>query len=190
MKNLSKIGLVCLIALMLTCVGCSMMDEGPGAMEPTSELKPLEFMLGEWTYEGEQADTPVKGLPWGPGGKFAGSFTNRLVLDGRFMESRWQETNPNGLTSGIDIFTCGEKTGEYALHSYISDGSNYISNGVLDGLTWTCTWTTSTTDGAKVPARGVWQYSPDKASFTSTWELSADNGNTWLYWAKYHAKKK
>ena len=41
----------------------------------------LELYVGEWSYTGSGSETPL-----GPGGKFAGTSTGRMVLDGLFLE--------------------------------------------------------------------------------------------------------
>ena len=48
-------------------------------------MKRLKGLVGEWTYEGEQADPPVAGLPYGPAGKCSGTVTTRYILSGTFL---------------------------------------------------------------------------------------------------------
>jgi len=184
---------VCLIVFAFVCIGCSttlQIVDVANAPKPSPEMKKLELFVGEWTYEGEQLDTPVEGLPWGPGGKFAGGFESRFVLNGHFMEGRGSEKGPAGEGGFVGISWYDAKTKGYAVHTYLNDGTMYTETARLDGLTYTSSWPISTEDGTEVLVRGVWKFSEDRASFTSTWHLSMDDGNTWKYYAEYRGKKR
>jgi ketosteroid isomerase-like protein len=49
--------------------------------EPSPELKDLEPFVGDFSYQGEQFDTPVADLPFGGAGKYSGRGTTRFILD-------------------------------------------------------------------------------------------------------------
>lgn len=189
MKHTNKITSACLIALMLTCAGCSLLQERAGAIEPQPEMKPLEIWVGEWTYEGEQLDPPVEGLPWGPGGKFAGGFESRFVLNGHFMKGNGTEDNPGGEGGHVSLSWYDPETKGYAVHSYLNDGTVCVEKASLDGLTYKSTWPVYGEDGTKVLVKGVWEFTEDKSTFVSTWHLSVDDGKTWKYYAEYTGKK-
>jgi hypothetical protein len=192
MKHISKIATACLIVLPLTCVGCSMMDMGQDGwvpMKPTPEMQKLEGFVGNWTYTGRQADPPVDGLPWGQAGSYAGSFKERFVLGGAFMESQIEDTNPSGRTSALWMTGYDAKTKTYKADLYISDGARASVTCTLDGTTWTVNGTVTGSEGQEVLTKTVVEYSSDWSSYTATTDVSADDGKTWKNWSKETGKK-
>lgn len=152
------------------------------------EMKKLTVFVGEWTYEGEQVDPPIAGLPFGPAGKFSGKFTTRFVLDGSFQESKWQDEVPS-VTSGINITGYDAGAKKYVVNGHISDGSRSVRTATLDGRIWTSNSTMTTRKGEKVLVKSVTKYSSDWASYSSTVELSVDEGKTWKHWYREEGRK-
>ena len=159
------------------------------SQEPSPELKKLEGLVGVWAYEGEQADPPVAGLPYGGAGKYFGTLTNRFVLDGLFMEEKIEDNNPSGRTSIVTLMGYDAKAGKYTESSFISDGSSSVATATLDGRTWTSNSTMTTSEGKKVLLRSMSKYSSDWSSSTATTEVSPDNGKTWKLWYKDEGRK-
>src|SRR5438128_1656356 len=61
------------------------------APQPAPEHKRLEILVGNWIYKGEFYQTPI-----GPKDTINGRATNRFVLNGFFVESKWKETGTQG----------------------------------------------------------------------------------------------
>ena len=183
---------VCLIVFAFVCIGCSstlQWENKADAPNPSPELKKLEGLVGDWAYEGEQADPPVAGLPYGGAGKYFGTSTHRFVLDGFFMEEKIEDNNPSGRTSIFTLTGYDPKSGKYTQSSFISDGSSSVATATLDGATWTSNSTMTTSEGKQVLLRTVVKYSSDWASVTATTEASPDNGKTWKLWYKDEGRK-
>ena len=152
------------------------------------EMKKLEVFVGDWTYEGEQMEPPVEGLPFGEAGPFSGKSTLRFVLDGAFQESRFKDDAP-GTARGFGLFGYDSKEKCYVWHGYVADGSQSTSTVTLQGHTLRKDSVTTTSKGDRVPVRYIEEYSSDWSSYTSTVEASPDNGKTWKLWWKERGKK-
>jgi steroid delta-isomerase-like uncharacterized protein len=165
-------------------------DDG-SAIEPSPAMKKLEGLVGDWAYKGEQVDPPVDGLPYGPAGKFSGTFANRFILDGLFLESKTQDKNPSGKTSIFSITGFDAKTKNYVANGFVSDGSRETSVETVspDGRIWTSNSTMTTSSGKKVLVKSVAKYSSDWSSYKGTTEVSPDDGKTWKFWYKVEGKK-
>ncbi len=152
------------------------------------EMKKLEVFVGDWTYEGQQMEPPVEGLPYGEAGTFSGKLTVRFVLDGAFQESRFKDDAP--LTAiGLTLTGYDPKEKRYVNHGCVNDGSQSISTATLDGHIRKVDCITTTNKGDKVPVRFIEEYASDWSSYTSTVEASPDNGKTWKLWWKERGKK-
>ncbi len=155
------------------------------------EMKKLAALVGTWTYEGEQLDPPVAGLPYGGAGKYHGTSTERFILGGRFLESTIQDNNPSGKTTIFTITGYDPKAGHYVANAFISDGSRSASAETVsaDGRTWTTRSTMTTSTGETVPIRSVMTLSPDGTRQRSVTEVSPDGGKTWKHWYKDESRK-
>jgi len=158
---------------------------------PSPEMKKLEGLVGVWTYEGEQVDPPVDGLPYGPAGKYSGTTTNRFIMEGLFLESKTQDKNPSGTTSVLSITGYDAETKNYMANAFVSDGSRETSIESVspDGRIWTSNSTITTSDGKKVLVKSVTKYSSDWSNSSGTTEVSPDDGKTWKFWYKGESKK-
>ena len=165
-------------------------DQKAATAYPSPEMKKLEGLVGNWTYEGEQADTTAAGLPFGPAGKITGRETNRFILGGRFLECKYEdlEVAPASLSG---IFTTGynAKAKHYTDDEYCSDGSRTLGIATLEGCVWTSNGTVSTETGEKVLTKKVVKYSSNWSSYALTTEASADNGKTWSLFYTLKGKK-
>jgi len=154
-------------------------DQKAVTAQPSPELKKLEGLVGAWTYEGEQAKSPVAGLPYGGAGKYFGTSTSHFVLDGTFLEEKIEDNNPSGRTSIVTLTGYDAKAEKYTESTFISDGSSSDSTFTLNRRTLTSDSTMTTGEGKKVLSRSVAKYSSDWSSYVSTTEASPDHGKTW-----------
>lgn len=161
-----------------------------GASKLSPALKKLEVFVGDWTYEGEQFDPQVDGVPFEGSGKFSGKLTTRYVLNGSFQETHWQDDEgSSGKMSGLNITGYDPKAGHYVANGHTSDGSRSARTATLDGNIWTSHSTLTTKKGEKVLVKGVLRYSSDWSSYSAKTELSVDDGKTWKLWYTENAKK-
>lgn len=154
------------------------------------KYKVLEHMAGHWTWEGEQVDINVDSSPYGPGGRFAGSSTLQLVLDGKYLLGKFQEKSPVGkMSQGIGVVGYNAEKECYVAYDFLGDGSVAVNTFTVTGRAHKGKIDITTRTGEKLLARFVNKYAPDWKSFDSTWEVSLDNGRTWSHWAKYRSEK-
>jgi len=159
--------------------------------QPGLALQKLEGFVGDWTYQGEQVDPGVDiALPFAEDGTYSGKFTARFVLDGAFLETKWQDMEgPSGKMSGMYMTGYDANTKTYTQNARISDGTTSVRTATLDGRIWTSHSTMTTPKGEKVLVKEVVKYARDWGSYTSTVQLSVDNGKTWKHWWKERGKK-
>ena len=146
------------------------------------EQKKLEVFVGDWTYEGSVSETPL-----GPGGKFAGKATFRMVLDGLFLESRAEDKGVYGgkeiafKVMAIQWFDSIKQT--YLSHSY--DNDSFVNNSVMSvsGNTWSSTGAQTDSKGKSYKTKHSRTLSADGKTMLEKLEISTDDGKTWIpYW--------
>ncbi len=159
------------------------------APKPDPAMAKLEGLVGDWTYEGEQADTAAAGLPFGPAGKFAGAATIQFDLGGFILETKWHDEGTLGSMSGTFMVGYDAKAGHYVESTFTGDGSRTVGTVTLNGRVWTSNSTMTTGEGKKILIRRVEKYSPDWSSYRLTAEASLDDGKTWKLWFKERGRK-
>lgn len=178
LKRSAKLTVVALSWLFLLSAGFvqAQIQDRP---KPGPEQKKLEAWVGEWKYEGTLRDTPN-----GPGGKFAGKETTRMILDGLFLEHRAEDKGVYGgkemVYLGINIRWFDPKTKTYLDQHYDNDG--FVGNGVttVAGNTWTSMGTLTDSKGKVSKTRSASTFSSDGKTITTNAELSMDDGKTWM----------
>ena len=151
---------------------------------PGPEHKRLEILAGTWAYEGQTSETPL-----GPKEKFKGKLTSRFILDGFFLETRWEEKNPTGLAQGVEIHGYDAAAQQYRTYMFGNDGSQMIGTDtdIGDGIQFEYQMTDA--KGRKMLAKAAATFTPDHRQFTSRWQLSVDGGKTWMPFMEYTGKK-
>ena len=146
------------------------------------EQKKLEVFVGDWTYEGSVSETPL-----GPGGKFAGKVTFRMILDGLFLESRAEDKGVYGgkeiVFKGLTIQWFDPVKKAYLNHSY--DNDSFVNNSVMTvtGNTWNSTGAQTDSKGKTYKTKHSTTVSADGKSIIEKAEISTDDGRTWMtYW--------
>jgi hypothetical protein len=152
------------------------------------EQKKLEAFAGEWSYEGAVSDTFL-----GPGGKFAGKMTRRMILDGLFLESRAEDKGVYGgkelVYKSVEMAWFDPIKKTYNTQSFDNDG--IVSKGLLtvNGNTWTGTGTAVDSKGKTYTYRYSSTLSPDGKTYAVKNEISTDNGKTWKTYFEETGKK-
>jgi hypothetical protein len=177
---------IALLFLLAFCSATAMQAQAP-TPKPDPELKKLSVFLGHWTCEGESKTGPL-----GPGGKYTGEYTARMILGGFFFQARWAEKRPSGETRSLEIV------------GYDPVNKNLVSNGYEDGGgTWSGAVNVSGSGytytgkyflaGKQYLTRVAATFGADLMSMTRKLEISAD-GTTWTpyeeKWTKVSAAAK
>lgn len=157
---------------------------------PDPALKKLEIFVGDWTYEGEQVDPPISGLPFGPAGKYSGTSKARFIMNGFFLETIIEDHNPSGFTVIRTITGYEKDTDRYVANTFMSDGTRETSTmtASADARVWTTRSTMETKEGKEILLKRVDRFSANGSSHTSTVEASIDSGKTWKHWFKDQAR--
>jgi hypothetical protein len=160
-----------LLFLLVFCFATAMQAQAP-APKPDPALKKLSVLVGHWTYEGESKPGPL-----GPGGKFTGEYTARMILGGFFLQAGSTEKGPAGETRGLEIEAYDPVNKNFVSNWYLSDGSRF--SGVLTVSEKTLAWAGKfLLPGKQYQFKGTFVLATDLASGTYKEELSAD-GKTW-----------
>ena len=125
--------------------------------------------------------------PLGPAGTFAGKQTARWILNGFFLEFRWEEKGPLGEVGAVELDWYDAATKSYPYQGFQNNGDMYSANGTVSGNDWKSSGTV-THQGIKYQTRGTSTFAADGKSFTWQNEVSAD-GKTWQVFAKGKATK-
>ena len=160
-----------LLLPLVVCFATAVQAQAP-APKPGPEVKKLHVLVGHWTYEGEYKPGPL-----GPGGKFAGEYTARMILGGFFLQEQFTEKGPAGETRRLEIDGYDPMNKNLCSQSYADDGSTYSGVITVSGnrYTWAGKWVIA---GKQYQYKGTFVLAPDLASGTYKEELSGD-GKTW-----------
>jgi hypothetical protein len=176
-KGSIQLTIVALSWLLLLSAG-SVQAQTQERPKPGPEQKKLEVWVGEWKYEGSAKDSPL-----GPGGKFAGKQTARMILGGLFLETRWEDKGTYGgqemILQGIDVQWYDALTKKYVDHAFDNDGSASTGVTTVNGNTWTSMSTRTDTKGKTFKVKGTSTLSSDGKTCAASAEVSADDGKTW-----------
>jgi hypothetical protein len=160
-----------LLLALVVCFATAMQAQAQ-APKPDPELKKLRVVVGDWTYEGE-----AKPGPLGPGGKFTGEYTARMILGGFFLQERWTEKGPAGETRGLALDGYDPVNKNFSGEMYSDDGSTLSAVLTITGNTWTFAGKLVAA-GKPYQFKGTFVLAADLASGTYKTEISAD-GKTW-----------
>ncbi|MCW5556868.1 MAG: DUF1579 family protein, partial [Verrucomicrobiae bacterium] len=177
------------IALLISCIGilCPLQIQGQSQDQPQPgpEHKKLEAWVGEWSYEGGGPASP-----FGPAAKFQGKASVRMVLNGFFLEDRWQDTSDNGyVTQGIVLTGYDSTKKTYTEYGFENDGLASSTVSTLEGNVCTSVGTRIDKTGKVYKTKFIRVLATDGNGFTQKAEYSSDDGKTWLLWWELTAKK-
>jgi len=120
-----------LLLVLVACFATAMQAQAP-APKPAPEVKKLRSVVGDWTYEGEYKPGPL-----GPGGKFAGEYTARMILGGFFLQEQFREKGPAGETRSLALDGYDPVKKNFPGELYSDDGSRITAAFTITGNTWT-----------------------------------------------------
>jgi hypothetical protein len=172
----ATLALLCLLSALPFCAP-ALAQQTP---TPGPEHKKLLIWVGDWTYSGVMLETPL-----GPRTEFNGGFTDQLALNGFYVQGRWKDTLGAGMEiHGYDAAARGHKAFWFG-----DDGSRYdlIETYATDSVS--SRFTMTDTNGKQVLGKAVYKFTQDHSGFSAKWELSMDQGKTWVPWMDYTGKK-
>jgi len=149
---------------------------------PAPEYRAYDVWVGVWQYEGQSLASPL-----GPAGKFTGKQTVRWILNGFFLEFRWDEKGPLGDLGAVELDWYDAKTQSYPYQGFQNNGDIYSATGTVTGNVWKSTGTT-THHGTNYQTRGLSTMAADGMSVVWKNEVSSD-GKTWTVFAEGKALK-
>ena len=144
--------------------------------KPGPEVKKLDFFAGTWKAEGT-----VPPGPWGAGGKYSVTHTNEWMDGNFFLINHSASKMPPGLggdslSFGFAGYDADKKV--YFLTECDSQGGHGVTEGSLNGDTWTWTSSEKLPDGQVIQHRETNKMlSP--VSYRAKSEVSKD-GTNWL----------
>lgn len=146
---------------------------------PGPEQERLKVWVGNWTYQGTAHATPT-----GKAGTFSGTQKSRMILGGRFLESRGRDKSNVGddkgkITEGVEITGYDPVKKAYTAFGFDSDGSTSEASLTVDGNTWTQLTTSTGPESLGYTGRMVTTFSADGKKATVKVDISRD-GQVWL----------
>lgn len=151
------------------------------AAKPGPKHEQLRVWVGEWTYEGVQHETS-----FGPKGEFKGKMVNRFILGGFVLESDWVE---EGGAAGKEMHCYDAAKDQYVTYSCDNSGGVSVMVDVFQGNTVTGRGTHTDGKGTRSMTRASCVFQPGGDKFRSTFEVSLDEGKTWVLWWELTATK-
>lgn len=177
----STLALLCLLALHHS----SLLAADSEQPKPGPETKKLEMFVGEWKYEGLG-----HACPFGPAGKFSGKGTDKMILNGFFLESRWKDVTKDGFVAeGLVLHWYDPVARFYRESGFDFDGAATSNTLKHEGNTWTSTGTRTDKAGKVYQTKFVATFSADGRTIKSLAEYSGDEGKTWQPWYELTSKK-
>ena len=153
-------------------------------VKPGPEHRKMGIFVGSWTYEGETFATPL-----GPKERFKGKLVSRFILDGFALETQWEEKNPLGLAQGLEIHTYDPASQSHRTYMFMNDGSQMIGIDKFNDTGISFDYQLTDLRGRAMRARATASFTSGHRQFTSKWELSVDDGKTWMPFMEYTGKK-
>lgn len=157
-----------------------------GPPTPAPELKKLDYFIGTWTI-----DATIAPGPWGGGGKFTATGTDEWLKGNFFVVGHDDFTLPTdlgGSGTAVTILAYDPDKKVYTEDRYDSNGQHQKSSGTLNGETWV--WTSENNYGGMMIQGRLTMKVVSPTSYTTKYEVSADNGATWMpFWDGKATKK-
>ena len=153
--------------------------------KPAPELQKLDYFVGEWLTEGTIAPGP-----WGAGGPFSWTENTKWMSGNFFLVGHWDFKMPSELGGpGEEIFVIGYDAHRnvYTFDAFSSLGLHQISEGSVNGDTWT--WTSRAAYGAQTVHQRMIMKVLSPTSYILKFEISED-AKTWKTFMEGKAVKK
>lgn len=154
-----------------------------GPPTPAPELKKLDFLVGDWTVEGN-----INPGPGMPGGKFTEN-ARAEWMEGKFflIEHSDGDMGPMGKIKELAAMGYDSDKKVYTYQAFSSTGEAESATGTVDGDTWT--WLSDEHFGGMTMKGRFTMKVLSPTSYTMKYELSQD-GTKWMTGMEGKATKK
>jgi hypothetical protein len=106
--------------------------------------------------------------------------TSRMVLNGFFLESRWEDKGESGyIAQGIFLTGYDPVTKSFVDYSFENDGSIGTGPVMIDGNKWTGIRQRTDSSGRVYKLKFTSVFASDGRTTKDTQEYSDDDGKTW-----------
>ena len=144
--------------------------------KPVLEVNKLGYFVGRWATKGA-----ILPGPWGGGGEFSWKETTKWMAGRFFVMGRWDFKMPAELGGdGEEIFVVGydRRLGIYTFDAFSSQGLHQVSKGTFKANRWT--WSSESFQNDKRVQQKMTMRIVSRTRYTLKFELSYDNGATWM----------
>ena len=136
---------------------------------PSTELAPLESLLGEWSIEALFQQLPTSDV--------RGKTVFEWMTGGEFLLQRWEVPVPEA-PDGLAIIGADPDGDNYLQHYFDSRGVARVYAMSLDDGVWKLSRTTADFSPLNFSQRFTGTFSEDGRTIQGRWEISHD-GSTW-----------
>jgi hypothetical protein len=120
--------------------------------------------------------------------EFTGKLTIRMILDGAFLEERFELQDKNGkVEKGIILTGYDAETKTFFEHSYFGNGVATKASATVDGKSRGMSATEKNAEGKIERSRGT--LAEDGKTSTGVWEEFHEDTKSWVPWFKTKASK-
>jgi hypothetical protein len=137
---------------------------------PSTELAPLEPLVGEWSVEAI--------APWAPPSDLRGRTVFEWMTGGNFLVQRWEVPVPEAPDGLAVIGPDPENSGGYLQHYFDSRGVARVYAMTFDNGVWTLSRTAADFSPLDFSQRFTGTFGDDGRTICGGWELAHD-GSTW-----------
>jgi hypothetical protein len=143
-------------------------------------MKKLAAWVGSWTI------VAVEKSPDGKEEKFTGKVTGRMILDGAFLEERFEMQNESTKVVDKGMFLTGydTETKSFVEHGFFKPGVTTRYSGTVDAKARAMSVTAKNAEGKTAKARSRRTIADDGKSTTSVWEEFHEDTKSWVPWFK------
>jgi hypothetical protein len=148
-------------------------------------MKKLEAWVGSWTF------VAVETTPDGKEEKFTGKVTGRMILDGAFLEERYEMQNESTkvMDKGMLLTGYDTETKSFVEHGFFKAGVTTKYTGKVDAKTRAMSAEAKNLEGKTAKGRSQRILADDGKTTISVFEEFKEDKNSWVPWLKVRATK-
>jgi hypothetical protein len=166
-----KLAILATAGLLTAAAAAQAQEKKMEMPKPGTEVKKLDYFVGNWTSEGE-----MKPGPWGAGGKMTGDDKCSWMEGGWFVVCHSDGKSPMGRMTGIGVMGYDAARKTYTWNGFNNMGENEKAEGTVAGKTWT--YTNESMMGGK-PMKGRYTITETSATSYDFKMEGSEDGKTW-----------
>jgi hypothetical protein len=146
-------------------------------------MKKLEAWVGSWTI------VAVEKSPDGKEEKFTGKVTGRMILDGAFLEERYEMQNESTkvMDKGMLLTGYDSETKSFVEHGFFKPGVTTRYSGTVDAKTRAMSAEAKNAEGKTAKGRSRRTLADDGKTTVSVFEEFKEDTNSWVPWLNVRA---